>query len=133
MLAYGEKQQCEAPCLEKGEQPITHSVGNTITHPEEETTTIYAALEVSNRSWIQGLGDPGDASRTGLQKLSPQDVERLLEKIGRARRAVASGPVRVVLTYEAGYEGFWLARRLEGEDLEVVICDPASLEVVRKK
>ena len=31
------------------------------------------------------------------------------------------------------YEGFWLSRRLEDEDLEVVICDPASLEVVRKK
>ncbi len=112
---------------------MTHSVGNTITHSEEETTTIYAALEVSNRSWILGQGDPGDASRTGLHKLSPQDVDGLLEKIGRARCSVASGSVRVVLTYEAGYEGFWLSRRLEDEDLEVVICDPASLEVVRKK
>ena len=112
---------------------MTHSVGNTITHSEEETTTIFAALEVSNRSWILGLGDPGGASRTSLHKLSPQDVDGLLEKIGRARCAVVSGPVRVVLTYEAGYEGFWLARRLDGEDLEVVICDPASLEVVRKK
>lgn len=112
---------------------MTHSVENTITHSEEETTTIYAALEVSNRSWILGLGDPRDASRTGLHKLLPQDVDGLLEKIGRARCAVVSGPVRVLLTYEAGYEGFWLARRLEGEDLEVVICDPASLEVVRRK
>ena len=60
-------------------------------------------------------------------------MDGLLEKIGRARCAVVSGPVRVLLTYEAGYEGFWLARRLEGEDLEVVICDPASLEVVRRK
>ena len=31
---------------------MTHSVKNTITHSEEETTTIYAALEVSNRSWV---------------------------------------------------------------------------------
>ncbi len=34
---------------------------------------------------------------------------------------------------EAGYEGFRLARRLEGEDLEVVVRDPASLEVVRRR
>ncbi len=33
---------------------------------------------------------------------------------------------------EAGYEGFRLARRLEGEDPEVAVCDPASLEVVRR-
>ncbi len=34
---------------------------------------------------------------------------------------------------EAGYEGFRLARRLEGEDLEVVVRHPASLEVVRRR
>ncbi len=34
---------------------------------------------------------------------------------------------------EAGYERFRLAGRLEGEDLEVVVCDPASLEVVRRR
>ena len=35
--------------------------------------------------------------------------------------------------YEAGCEGFWQARRLEGEGLEFAVCDPASLEVVRSK
>ena len=55
---------------------MTHSVGNTITHSEEDTTTTYAALVVSNRSWILGLGDPGDASGTGLHKLSSQELQR---------------------------------------------------------
>lgn len=36
-----------------------------------------------------------------------------------------------MLTYEAGYEGFWLARRLADEDVAVIVCDPAILEVVR--
>ena len=40
-------------------------------------------------------------------------MDGLVEKIGRARCAVVSGPVRVVLT--------------------VVVCDPASLEVVRRR
>ena len=40
---------------------------------------------------------------------------------------------RVLLTYDAGYEGFWLARRLKEEPVEVIVCDPASLEVVRRK
>ena len=107
----------------------------TVTPLKAETTTIYAALEVSGKSWILALGDPTNASRTGLHRLLPQDVDGLLRKIGQARcRASASGTgVRVLLTYEAGYEGFWLARRLEGEDLEAVVCDPASLQVVRRK
>ncbi len=33
----------------------------------------------------------------------------------------------------AGYGGFRVARRPGGEDLEVVVCDPASLEVVRRR
>ena len=40
---------------------MTHSVKNTITQSEEETTTIYAALEVSNRS--SGAGSWGWAIR----------------------------------------------------------------------
>ena len=71
--------------------------------------------------------------RIGLHRLLPQNVDGLLEKIGRARCAVVTGAARVLLTYEAGYEGFWLAWRLEGQDLEVIICDPASLKVVRRK
>ncbi len=100
-----------------------------------ETTTVHAALEVSGTGWILAVGDPADASRTGLHRLAPHDVDGLLAKLWRAReRAAASGgDVRVMLVYEAGYEGFWLARRLEGEDLGVVVCDPASLEVVRRR
>ena len=99
-----------------------------------DATTGCAALEAVNSSWILAVGDPSDASRTGLHRLSPHDVDGLLAKLGQARqRAPAPGGARVVLTHEAGYEGFWLARRLEGEDLEVVVVDPASLEVVRRR
>ncbi len=102
---------------------------------EGDVTTVYAALEVSGTSWILAVGDPSDTSKAGVHRLAPHDVDGLLGRLGRAReRAVgAAGDVRVKLVYEAGYEGFWLARRLEGEDLEVVVCDPASLEVVRRK
>ncbi len=101
---------------------------------EGNVTTVYAALEVSGRSWILAVGDPSDTSRAGIHRLAPQDVDGLLGRLGRAReRAATGGDVRVMLVYEAGYEGFWLARRLEGEDVEVVVCDPASLEVVRRK
>ena len=36
------------------------------------------------------------------------------------------------MTYEAGFEGFWLARWLEDRDIRVVVNDPASLELPRR-
>ena len=99
-----------------------------------EVNTLYVALEVSGTSWVVGIGDPEQRDKVGMHKLAPADTEGLLEKLGRAR-AGADGPSRVLLTYEAGYEGFWLVRWLgeHAPEIDVVICDPASLEVVRRK
>jgi len=38
----------------------------------------------------------------------------------------------VVSCYEAGYDGFWLHRRLAAEGIENVVIDPASLSVDRR-
>ena len=99
-----------------------------------EISTLYVALEVSGTSWVLGIGDPEQSGKVGMHKLAPADTAGLLEKIGNAR-AGADGPSRVLLTYEAGFEGFWLARWLgeHAPEIDVVICDPASLEVVRRK
>ncbi len=102
---------------------------------EGNGTTVHAALQVGGRSWIPAVGDPSDTSKAGIHRLAPHDVDGLLATLGRARdRAGGSGGhVRVMLVYEAGHQGFWLARRLEGGDLEVVVRHPASLEVVGGK
>ena len=50
----------------------------------------------------------------------------------RAERALGR-EVRVLCCYEAGYEGFWLARWLAREmSIETALLDPASLLVKRK-
>ena len=99
-----------------------------------EVSTLFVALEVSGTSWVLGIGDPVQPDKVGMHRLAPADTAGLLERIGTAR-AGADGPSRVLLTYEAGYEGFWLARWLgaHAPEIDVVICDPASLEVVRRK
>ena len=98
-----------------------------------KVSTLYVALEVSASSWVVGIGDP-ELDKVGMHRLAPADTAGLLERIGKARSG-ADGPSRVLLTYEAGYEGFWLARRLGGHapEIDVAVCDPASLEVVRRK
>ncbi len=38
----------------------------------------------------------------------------------------------VTLCYEAGYDGFWLARFLEQRGIECLVMEPASLQVNRR-
>ena len=100
-----------------------------------EHSTLYVSIEVSRSSWVVGLKGPA-CDRIGLHTLGPSDVDGLAALIARHRargaRAVG-GSVRVLCCYEAGYEGFWLARRLGLErSLEVVVLDPASLPVDRR-
>ncbi len=106
---------------------------NGVTPSGGEVNTLCVALEVSGSSWVVAVGGPGEPS-VGMHKLEPADTGGLLEKIAKAR-AGAGGLSRTLLTYEAGYEGFWLARWLgaRAPEIDVVVCDPASLEVVRRK
>ncbi len=38
----------------------------------------------------------------------------------------------VTLCYEAGYDGFWLARLLEQRGIDCLVMEPASLQVNRR-
>ncbi len=105
---------------------------NDVAPSKGEFSTLCVALEVSSTSWVVGIA--GESGKVGMHKLAPADTGGLLERIGKACAGV-DGPSRVLLTCEAGYEGFWLARWLgeHAPQVDVVICDPASLEVVRRR
>jgi hypothetical protein len=38
----------------------------------------------------------------------------------------ASRPLEIVVCYEVGYDGFWLARLLIAKDIRTIVFDPAS-------
>ena len=100
-----------------------------------EHSTLYVAIEVSRKSWVIGIKSPS-GGRIGLHTLGASDTGGLRDPIERhrakAERAVGRA-VGVLCCYEAGYEGFWLARWLDHEmSLETVVLDPASLLVNRK-
>ena len=101
-------------------------------------STIYVAVEISLKSWIVGVHCP-DASggSVSIHTLAAADTAGLLDLVGSVRKRVArevGARPRVMLTYEAGYEGFWLARDIERRDAEIDIFmnDPASLRVNRR-
>ena len=96
--------------------------------------TLVLALEVSEKSWVVAAQVPGLPGGKPRRTLSP-NAEALLEAVGayRARAARAGGEVdRVVLVYEAGYSGFWLARWLARHGVEAFVVQPSSVPVDRR-
>ncbi len=99
-----------------------------------EHNTLYVAVEISRKNWVEGLKSPA-GDRIGLHTLAASDVEGMRALIERHRAKVERGlghEPRVLCCYEAAYEGFWLARWLDwAMSVETVVLDPASLLVNR--
>ena len=100
---------------------------------EQDLTTIYMSVEVSRSSWVVGIYCPATDNKIGIHKLEPSATNDLINLAHKAQGRVGTGS-RVVLCYEISYEGFWLARYLAkwAPDFEVVVIDPASLQVDRR-
>ncbi len=96
--------------------------------------TLVLALEVSEKSWVVAAHVPGVQGSKPRRTLSPT-AEALLEAVEayRARAARAGRDVdRVVLVYEAGYSGFWLARWLARHGVHAFVIQPSSVPVDRR-
>jgi transposase len=96
--------------------------------------TIYAALELSKNSWLLAIQVP-ERDRPSLHPIKGGDAEGLMTRLNAARDRVAkvTGQTpKVTLCYEAGYDGFWLARFLEQRGIECLVMEPASLRVTRR-
>lgn len=100
----------------------------------DHDSTLVVALELSGKSWEVAAIVPG-VERRPRRRLEARDltgIERLLER-WKVEAAKASRVVqRVVLTYEAGRDGFWPARYLLAQGIEVHVMHPASIPVERQ-
>lgn len=94
------------------------------------------AVEISAAKWLVASygGGQGQARYKSLTQEQPsQRLAALVEEIERARKRLGlSEEARVVVGYEAGQEGFWLARALWRLGIEAEVIDPVSLQVDRR-
>lgn len=100
----------------------------------EHDSTLVLALELSGKSWEVGAVVPGVVRRPH-RRLAVHDLVGLLGSIERWKsEAVKASRLveRVVLTYEAGRDGFWIARYLLAQGIEVHVMHPASVPVDRR-
>ena len=99
----------------------------------DQDSTIIAVVELSQSSWLVGGVLPG-IERQPRKKLDPSP-ERLLAMLHRWRdEAVRAGKevTRIALAFEAGRDGFWLARWLEARGVEAHLIHPSSVAVSRE-
>jgi transposase len=92
-------------------------------------STLVVVVEMSKASWLVSGAVPG-VERQPLKKLEP-DATALLRLIERWRSA--GWPIsRIALAYEAGRDGFWLARWLIARGIEAHVIHSASVAVITR-
>jgi transposase len=87
-----------------------------------QDNTLIVVIEMSQSSWLVAGMVPG-VERQPLKKLEP-DEDQLLKLMNRWRHeAVQTGHAieRVVVAYEPGHDGFWLARWLRERGVEAYV------------
>jgi transposase len=101
--------------------------------PFDQHSCLIVVVEMSKASWLVAGMVPG-IDRDPLKKLAP-DPDALLQLVRRWQaEAARSGRTiaRVALAYEAGRDGFWLARWLGARGVEVHVIHSASVAVSRE-
>ena len=99
----------------------------------DQHSSLIAVVELSLSTWLVGGMVPG-IERDPLKKLVP-DEDGLLKLLHRWRdEAVKAGHQinRVVVAFEAGRDGFWLARWLRSRGIEAYVIHPTSVAVSRE-
>jgi transposase len=98
-----------------------------------QDSTLIVVIEMSHSKWLVAGIVPG-LERQPLRKLNA-DADELLKLLHRWRNeSEQSGRVltRIVVAYEAGRDGFWLARWLQARAVEAYVIHPSSVAVSRE-
>src|SRR5229473_2110213 len=99
----------------------------------DQNTSMTVVVEMSEASWLVAGLVPG-VDRQPLKKQEP-DPAALLKLLERWRdEGVKTGRTirRIVLAFEAGRDGFWLARWLRKRGIETYVIHSTSVAVSRE-
>jgi hypothetical protein len=119
-------QSTECPTLQPND--LTRSLAAL-----EQDRTLIVVIEMSLSSWLVAGIVPG-IERHPAKKLEP-DEAALLQLLRRwSDEAIKAGRViaRTVVAFEAGRDGFWLARWLRARGIEPYVIHSTSVAVSRE-
>jgi transposase len=95
--------------------------------PRTAAITVYAAIELSKKSWILSIARP-DRPQPSIYRITGGNLGELVRRL----RTAGKDGERLLVCYEAGYDGFWLARSMAAVGIDCRVLDPASLQVNRR-
>ena len=99
----------------------------------EQDATLIAVIEMGQSSWLVAGIVPG-VERQPLKKLAV-DESALLKLLNRWREEAEQaghGIKRIAVVFEAGRDGFWLARWLRAREIEAHVIHASSVAVSRE-
>jgi transposase len=132
MQPAGDWIHSSAPSEPKGRRPM-HQVESECS--VLDGVAVFVAIELSKSAWLFAA-QASPSGKTSSHRLESGDITGLLTLLrrlqARERQACGGGAVQVVVGYEAGYDGFWLQRRLAAEGITCWVMDPGSLQVNRR-
>jgi len=111
-----------------------HFSASRATTAFDQDRTLIVVIEMSQSTWLVTGLLPG-VERQPLKKLQP-DPDGVLRLVNRWRQeCLASGREieRLVVAYEAGRDGFWLARWLGDRGVEAHVIHSSSVAVSRDR
>jgi transposase len=99
----------------------------------DQSSTLVSVVELSLKTWLVAGLVPG-LTRRPLKKhgADPDALLALLHR-WRCEAIKAGGKIeRMVVAFEAGRDGFWLARWLRAREIEAYVIHPTSIPVSRE-
>jgi transposase len=99
----------------------------------EQDSTLVAVIELSLKNWlVAGLVPGVERSPLRRQDADPDALLALLQR-WQAEAVKAGRQIhRIVVAFEAGRDGFWLARWLQVRGIESYVIHPTSIAVSRE-
>ena len=97
----------------------------------DRNSNLYLAFELGNTKWKLVFSD---REKVRFISIVARGLKQLGEEVEKAKKRfrLVEG-VRVLSSYEAGRDGFWLHRYLVSKGIENRVVDSSSIEVNRRK
>jgi transposase len=101
--------------------------------PLSQDSTLVVVIEMSQASWLVAGTIPG-IERQPLKKLDPdeQALHRLLLRWRDEATKAGCTITRIAVAFEAGRDGFWLARWLRARGIETHVIHATSVAISRE-
>ena len=95
--------------------------------------TLIAVIEMGQKSWLVAGIVPG-VERQPLKKLDTDEnaLLKLLDRWRMEAEKAGHNVTRITVAFEAGRDGFWLARWLRARDVEAHVIHASSVAVSRE-